>query len=504
MNIVTAEEMYDVDHYTMKEIGLDGKVLMENAGRAVSEKVKQVIRKEDRVTIVIGPGNNGGDGFVIARTLMEDGYRVQAVQLVPDKKIGGDASYHKQIFLNCGGDVFLLKENDEFDIILSQTDVLVDCILGIGVYGPLRSPIKEYVRKINEANVMIISVDIPSGLPSDEGLTDFESVQADYTFTIGAPKLSAFLQTTAIFYGKWETVSIGFPKKVLSQFSKRELWSEQLFKETMPKRNPFSYKGNHGRGLIVGGSLVMPGSITMTVQAALKAGAGLITAATVKENIPIITSNCPEAMSIPLSDVNGFLVNDTSISTSNYDAIAIGIGMGRKEGTTNLVRTIMQANCPLIIDADGLYHLKSSLSIVKKRQAPTIITPHAGEMAMLLDVSIKELLLSPFQYSLDFAREYGVYVVLKGKFTIITSPDGRQIVNTTGNQGLAKGGSGDVLTGIILAMVLQHDDLLQSLCNACYVHGKAADLQIEEKNTYYDLMATDVISGIPNVYRTLF
>ncbi|WP_156290222.1 NAD(P)H-hydrate dehydratase [Oceanobacillus salinisoli] len=504
MDIVTAKEMYGIDHYTMREIGIEGKLLMENAGRAVSEKIKQVIGKKDRISVLIGPGNNGGDGFVIARTLMEETYYVKAVQVVPDEKVSGDASYHKQVFLNCGGALTKIKSGDDLNVILAETDVVIDAVLGIGVKGELREPISSYVKKVNHARASVISVDIPTGLPADEGIESFTSVDADYTFVVGAAKMSAFLQATAPFYGQWEVVSIGFPEKAFRKFANRKVWSEQLFRDTMPKRETYAHKGNHGRGLVVGGSVVMPGSITMTVQAALKAGAGLITAGTVKEVIPIIASHCPETMYLALSELDGFLTNEVEVPISSYHAIALGIGMGRRKKTAELVRSITeQADSPLIIDADGLYHMKSALPVLKERQAPTVITPHPGEMAMLLDLSVSELLMAPFHYSMEFAKEYGVYVVLKGKYTIITSPDGKQMVNRTGNQGLAKGGSGDVLTGIVLAMILQHHDLFQSLCNACYLHGRSADIQVEGQNTYYDLMATDVIDGISKVYRTI-
>ncbi|RKQ30926.1 NAD(P)H-hydrate dehydratase [Oceanobacillus halophilus] len=504
MNIVTAKEMYDIDHYTIREIGMDGKLLMENAGRAVSEKVKQLAGIGEQIIILIGPGNNGGDGFVIARTLLEEDYCVKTVQVVPDEKVTGDANYHKNLLIKSGGTVTFLESNSTLDKVIAEADLIIDAILGIGVKGKLREPIASIVEKVNHSKATVISVDIPSGLPADEGFGDFVSVQADYTYVIGAAKESAFIPTTAIYYGNWEVVSIGFPKKVIHQFSKRNQWTEQLFKETLPKREKYSHKGNHGKGLVVGGSVGMPGSITMTVQAALKAGAGLITAGTVKENIPIIASKCSESMYLPLPGENGFLTNEGKISLFNYHAIAVGIGVGRANETTELVRDIInQANCPVIIDADGVYHMKATLSEVKRRQAATIITPHPGEMAMLLGTSISEVLASPFSYAQQFAKEFGVHVVLKGKHTIITTPDGKQTVNSTGNQGLAKGGSGDVLTGITLAMVMQHQDIFQSLCNACYLHGKAADMQVDEQNTVYDLLASDVINGIPKVYRTI-
>jgi len=504
MFIVTAKEMYDIDHYTMEKIGLEGKILMENAGRAVAEKMKRMIQHTDRIMVAVGPGNNGGDGFVIARTLMESAYHVKVVQVVPGEKITGNARYHKNVWLYCGGEVEIVLSQMALEDVLRETDVVIDAIMGIGVKGNLRQPLAGMVRAINDAKAQTVSVDIPSGLPAGEGVTQFTAVVADATFVIGAPKLSAFLQHTASYYGEWQAVSIGFPPFVMNKLAKRKHWRKQDVQASLPKRETFSHKGNHGRGLVIGGSATMPGAITMTSKAALKSGAGLITAAAVKAAFPTIHAHCPEVMCLPLSEQDGYITNQSIIPLNDFDAVAIGIGMGRKEATGKLTAEVLeQTEVPLIIDADGLYHLKNHLSILKERTNPTVITPHPKEMATHLDITVQELMQKPFHYADQFAQEFGVYVILKGKFTIITAPSGEQIVNDTGNPGLAKGGSGDVLTGVVLAMVMQNQPIFDALCNACYIHGKAADQQIEKRHSYYDLMATDVIESIPDVYRSI-
>ncbi|MFD1362007.1 NAD(P)H-hydrate dehydratase [Lentibacillus salinarum] len=271
----------------------------------------------------------------------------------------------------------------------------------------------------------------------------------------------------------------------------------------MPERKRHAHKGNHGRGLVIGGHAEMPGSVAMTASAALRTGAGLVTAATTKDVIPVIASHCMEATYVTLDDTKGFLNDRTSIPFDQYDAVVLGMGMGRRPETGKLVeRAVNETTCPLIVDADGLYHVKPLLNKLKDRTHPVILTPHPGEMAMLLDISVRELLQSPFSFTKTFAASYQAYVILKGMVTIITTPDGRQLVSTAGNQGLAKGGSGDVLSGITLAMVMQQQSLTDALCNACFVHGKAADLLVEKTHSVYDLMASDVIAGITDVYRT--
>lgn len=503
MFIVTAKEMYDIDHYTMEKIGLKGKILMENAGRAVAEKIKPKIQqRSDRILVAIGPGNNGGDGFVIARNLLESAYNVKVVQVVPDEKITGDARYHKKIWLRSGGDVENVQSKAALENMLRNSDVVIDALLGIGVKGNLREPLAGMVGAINEAKAQIISVDIPSGLPAGEDVTEFTAIKADATIVIGAPKLSAFLQHTAPFYGDWQTVSIGFPPFVMEKFAKRTYWRMEDVKASLPKRETFAHKGNHGRGLVVGGSSLMPGAITMTSKAAVKSGAGLITAATVKAAFSTIHAHSPEVMCLPLAEQDGCATNQSTIPLNDFDAVAIGVGMGRRDETAELTAEVLkQTDGPLVMDADGLYHLKAYLPLLKKRNSPTVITPHPKEMAALLDTTAEELLQRPFDYTANFAVTYGVYVILKGKFTIISAPSGEQTVTGTGNPGLAKGGSGDVLTGVVLAMIMQHASIDEALCNACYIHGKAADIQVEKARTYYDLMATDVIEGITDVYR---
>lgn len=502
MYIVTAKEMYDIDHYTMQQVGVEGKVLMENAGRAIADKTENLLSKQGAIAVLAGPGNNGGDGFVIARTLLNKQYDVVVMQVVPDDKIKGDARYHKQLYLNCGGRVITVSDKECFRERIEDKSFIIDAMFGIGISGKLRAPMDDFVTFLNQGDQTVISVDIPSGLPADDRSGTFTAVQADWTFMVGAAKRSAFLPETSLFYGNWEMVDIGFPPFVVQKFARSVLWTEEDFRRTIPRRGLFSHKGNHGRGLIIGANDHMPGSILMSTKAALKAGAGLITAGTTEKVIQMIAAQSAESMYMKLPDQNGFLIDEEPLEFKPFDAVAIGIGMGRQKETEELVkRVIKHAEGPVVIDADGLYHMKQCLEDVKKRTNPLVITPHPGEMAMLLDLSVKELLSSPFHHAKVFAQTYGIYVILKGKYTIVTAPGGKQSVNATGNQGLSKGGTGDVLTGIVLAQIMQEQTIFHALCNACWIHGKSADLQVEKNHSYYDLLATDVIDGIPFVYR---
>ena len=502
MLVLTAEEMYDIDHYTKEVVGYKY-LLMENAGRAVCEKVYSKVKRTDQILVFAGTGNNGGDGFVIARTLLNEAYHVTVAQVGSDEKMTEETFFHKQLFLNCGGTIVSVAEESRVRELVHDHEIVIDALLGIGCKGMLREPLAAIVSQLNASASFVISVDVPTGLPSDEGEAEFLSVQADETVIIGAPKLSVFLEDTAPYYGEWDVVSIGHPLKAFEKYTRRHAITAESFQASMPRRELHAHKGTHGRGLVIGGSDQMPGSLAMAVRASLRAGAGLLTAATTEKVIDRTAVYHPEATYITLSDTHGFISAQHLPSLEKYDAIAIGIGMGRNQETRDFFKQIIdRIDCPLVIDADGLAYLKPHLQKIRTKNEPIIMTPHPGEMAALLDMSVTDLMQAPFHYSRQFAMQHHLYVVLKGQYTIITSPAGDQAVNMTGNPGLAKGGSGDVLTGIILAMVMQNMSVFEALCNACFIHGMSADLLVKEKHSQYDLTATDVIEGLGSVFRT--
>ncbi|MDL4840153.1 NAD(P)H-hydrate dehydratase [Aquibacillus rhizosphaerae] len=504
MHIVTAKEMYEIDRFAIEKGGIDGRILMENAGRAIVDQITNLVDNTERILVLVGSGNNGGDGFVIARNLLNKGYEVIVLQLVADEKIKGDAAYHKQLFINFKGKIQLVQEVTVVEQYLSNADVVIDAMLGIGISGEVRQPFKQVIEVVNKLEMLTISVDIPSGVPADEGVANFTAIKADYTFVVELPKLSLYLEYCSPFYGQWRLVEIGLPHTTFSQDNLIETWNQKNVVETLPKRNRYSHKGSHGKGLVIGGSHTMPGSVAMTAKAALRSGSGLITVGTVQEAIPSIASYCMEATYISFLSNEGIITGLPAIDFSSYDALAIGMGMGRSESTASITKkVIVDAKIPILIDADGLQHIKGDLPLIKQRQHPTVLTPHPGEMAMLTGYSVKEILTSPFKVSKQFAREHGVYLILKGVHTIISDPNGRQWVNTTGNAGLAKGGSGDVLSGILLSMMMQNQSLNDALTNGCFIHGASADILVSEQRSKQDLVATDVIDGLTSVFRTL-
>ncbi|WP_181350154.1 NAD(P)H-hydrate dehydratase [Thalassobacillus sp. CUG 92003] len=504
MDVVTAQKMYERDRAALEYAGIEGHVLMENAGRAAAQDLIRHVQPEQSILILIGSGQNGGDGFVIARTLLNRGYKVEAWQVVPDDKITGDAALHKGYLLNSGYPIFHVEEESAFAETLTNAEVIIDAMLGIGVKGKLRPPFDRVLKKANQTKALRLAVDIPTGVPADEGVEVAEAFEADYTCVIAALKESAFLQHTRAYYGEWNVVEIGLPQPKLPP-TPIKVWTEADVKRTFPRRHAFSHKGSHGKGMVIGGSYSMPGSVAMASKAALKAGAGLITVAAPYSTIPALAAYNQETTFLPLQEnQQGLIIEEVSREHfEGMDGIALGMGLGRHEdGQALVAQALRHADQPLVIDADGLYHIPRLQAIVQNREAPVILTPHPGEMAHLLGVSVSELMMEPFRCSREFVKQYGTYLVLKGPATIITSPSGEQRVELSGNAGLAKGGTGDVLSGILLALIMQSDDILEGLCNGCHVHGKTAEQLIGEGHSEMDMLATDVIEGLARTLRT--
>ncbi|WP_100486027.1 NAD(P)H-hydrate dehydratase [Sporolactobacillus pectinivorans] len=497
MHVVSREEMQAIDRYTIQQIGLGGPLLMENAGRAVYAALAPALRKDEKVIIVIGKGNNGGDGFVIARMFLDSAADGE-VWLLPDPlKIKGDAAYHMKAFLASGGKIRNIREEPEvFNLNISEADLIIDALLGTGFHG---TPYAEYlstINRINQSKAKVVSVDLPSGVPADGQPFSHPAVSADLTLTLECPKLAQFVQPAARYFGTVRTLSIGIPESAVYQAGvRRKIWQKEDVLRTLPRRDPFSHKGSHGKGLLIAGAEQMPGAAFFSAKAALRSGIGLLRLSVPDQIQPIVASHLPETM----------FMQRSVLDFKGLSGIAIGPGLGRKPEQADLVRKVVACEgIPCVIDADGIYHLSSMTELLKKRKSPVVLTPHPGEMAYLLGMTIGDVESSRFDVSKMFAAKFGVYLVLKGKNTIITAPDGSQVVNTTGNAALAKGGSGDVLTGILFAFLLQHKKTMDAVCNAVYLHGALADDLVRANHSELDVLASDLIEHIPPVLHHLY
>lgn len=501
MRIVSGEEMYEADRFAMEEIGLSGALLMENAGKALFEAMKERL-KDQRIAIVVGTGNNGGDGFVLSRYLKEHGFDVDVWVVPPVEKLKGDARTHFTIFENTGCSWKAMGDGTELYTYLNYYTVVIDCLLGLGISGPIRSPYRELIKEINESAVSVYSVDLPSGLKADGGYEgEGEPIRAKRTYTLQAPKNGAFLYPDADYYGELEILDIGLPQKAFESAKLKRLWTSEDVACTLADRAASSHKGNHGKGLVIGGSSGMAGAPIMTSKAAYRSGAGLIQAAVPEEILSVTAGALIEAMFQGWPSDGGYLTGEIP-GVLSFDGIAAGPGLGREKGGKKLVQNLMATDHLLVLDADALYHLDGLKEQLKKRRALTILTPHPGEMARLTGDSIATIQANRYEISRKFAMEFGVYLILKGPYTIVTDPWGKQFINPTGNPALAKGGSGDVLTGMVLAFAMHSNTIQEGISNAVYLHGKAADMLVQSAHSTLDVLATDVIEKIPAVLHS--
>ncbi|HIW11662.1 MAG TPA: NAD(P)H-hydrate dehydratase [Candidatus Salinicoccus stercoripullorum] len=469
MRIVTGGEMKNADQYTMDHIGLDGRILMENAGRAAAHSLMEVYAGR-KFTVLIGSGNNGGDGFVISRTLLEAGFDVTVCIIPGEDRISGDSGYHKMIFEKSG---FVWKQYDRED--LKNADIIVDAMLGTGMHGEIREPYLTVIKDITSSGKRVVSIDLPSGVPAAEETVPEYALRADHTIILQQPKLSYYLYPARCHYGDSEVVQIGIPKRAIDEtaHSHRFEWTLAHTRKHWLKRSASSHKGSHGKVGIVAGNEMMPGAAAMSAGAAVKSGAGLTMVNTVKSAVPVVASKVTEATfydrGAPLS---GFY--------KGKDALAVGPGTGTGSASREIVVDLIDNfDGPLLVDADGLAQFRDILPLVRNREAPTVITPHPGEMAKLIDSTPARVNGARFETAEKYARDNGIYVVLKGPFTIVATPHGRTFVNVTGNSGLAKGGTGDALTGMILSFLSRYDDVQAAVSSAVFMHGYTADHMLE-------------------------
>lgn len=503
MLLVTAEEMREIDRRTIEEVGIPGVVLMENAGSQVARKIKEVIGdKRANIIVLSGHGNNGGDGFVTARHLGNNGYHVETWVIGDMKKCSEENLNHFHSLVHSGYKVkFWHDDGDELlREKLRNADVIVDALLGTGVVGALREPIRSLISFINHnTNALKIAVDMPTGVNSNTGEVVDTAFKAAYTVTFGYPKLGQLLYPGAEYIGELVVADISIPPSVVKTLSlKHYAITKETVQPLLPIRHPNSHKGNYGHTLIFGGSKNMPGAPTLAALASLRSGSGLTTLAVPKSIQPMVFSRIPEAICMGLKEAKGYFALDSLEGLDwerEYTAIGVGPGIGNwEQGFEWLGLLFKVASMPMVIDADGLNLLSKDLSILLKREYPTILTPHPGEMARLLQKDTAYVTKNRVSVSKDFAMKYGVYLVLKGAHTIIATPDGEIFINTTGGPELAKGGSGDVLTGMVTGLLAQKIPEKEALMLAVYLHGLAGNLASSPSN--YSTLATDVIENI--------
>ncbi|OEH84931.1 hypothetical protein BHU72_06990 [Desulfuribacillus stibiiarsenatis] len=500
MFVVTNREMREIDRYTIEQIGIPSAVLMENAGRSVVNWITEHIRKDMRVGVVCGKGNNGGDGIVIARYLHNMGYSVQVHLLENAQDLSRDCAQQYTIARNMGLPIECLKE-EGLENTLGVYDCMIDALLGTGSKGNLQGLYKDAVDTINEIkraknHLVVVSIDCPTGVIGDDGQVSDAVVQADYTIVLGFTKQGLYQYPAAGYAGNIVVVDIGIPKKVEEEYPiKRQLITEQLIEPWIPHRTANSHKGTYGRVRCIAGSADYMGAGLLAATASLHIGAGLVYWDAPEELRRYFNGQTPELIFRGYASEGGTFSPDSAdalVDAAN-DAKAVVVGCGVDDFTGSLhwmEKLVTGITCPLIIDASAFVMLKKQLDILLTRKGVTVVTPHPGEIAKVLKISVAQLESKRIYYAEQFAKRYHVTIILKGAHTIIATPEGNTYINTTGSHVLAKAGTGDVLAGFIGGLAAQGVSLEMAACVAVYIHGKAAE-QLAE-TTYVSTMASDV------------
>jgi ADP-dependent NAD(P)H-hydrate dehydratase / NAD(P)H-hydrate epimerase len=507
VRVLNTQQMREADRRTIADIGLPAIVLMENAGRQVVAAMESNYESlaSMRVAVLCGRGNNGGDGFVVARTLMARDVDTAVYLVGRAADVKGDARVNLDVLTHLGVDVVEIGDAAAWE--LHGTDVLgsdliVDALLGTGLSAPLTGLLETVVADVNASTRPIVSIDLPSGLSADSPDVSGPAIHATVTVTLGAPKLPLVLPPGEGLSGELVIADIGIPLAVVDELDGPwiELLTPVSMRELIEPRSPDSHKGDYGRVLIVAGSRGKTGAAALAALAALRSGAGLVTVATPASSLPVVAALGLEYMTLGLDeDAEGRVVSSAvdQVLSVSADVIAVGPGLGRSPEVRAFVQALVErSGVPIVLDADGIQSFSGEADRLQGRDGvDLIITPHPGEMASLTGLSIEDVQGHRLEVARDFATTHRLHVVLKGHRTIIASPEGRTFINLTGNPGMATGGTGDVLTGAIAAWMAQMLDAEAAAKLAVHLHGLAGDLA-EADEGEAGLVASDLIDRL--------
>ncbi len=528
MFLVTAEEMKALDERAIREAGVPEVLLMENAGSGAARAISEFygVDTHPRVLVISGQGHNGGDGLVVARILHELGYEPVSWVIGSEAKLSAtklsttklSATYREKLELlrDRGIEPQFIATAELAEIAattdFNDYDLIIDAIIGIGSRGKLRDPLPLLIEKLNQSRAKRVALDIATGLNADTGEVEDIAFKADLTTSFALAKYGHLLASGREYTGELLVIDIGIPPELVAEAQNSKpmlrLVTRELVADALPQRRLDSHKGSHGHALIIGGSRDMPGAPAMAAKAALRAGAGLLTMVTPDSIRPLIFSYLPEALLVGLADVDGGFLGQAELADflqlkQKHTGICYGCGAGRwSQDRAVLELLIRETEGPLVIDADGLNALASDLTLLRERPGELILTPHPGEMGRLVGLSAAEVNARRVELAHDFAREWQVYLVLKGADTLLATPAGEIFLSQSGGPELAKGGTGDVLAGMITGLIAQGLNLTEAIYSAIYLHGLAGQLA-KDGSASQSVLATDVIDQIGPAYRAV-
>jgi NAD(P)H-hydrate epimerase len=503
MKVVTGREMADLDKAAIEGIGIPSLLLMENAGRGVADSIKERYPNCKKAVVIVGRGNNGGDGLVVARYLINSGVEVKTFIIGEKEKLSPPTKTNASILEGMKAPIKYIQDVKEVAAEMEKTDLVIDALLGIGIKGEVRGLYRKVIELIN-ASQNIVAVDIPSGLEASSGQIAGVCVKANLTVTMELPKLGLLLYPGREYVGELVVKKIGYPTRLVEEFETNlELVEDALVKKKMPPRKPYSHKGTYGRVFVLAGSVGMTGAAALTAESALRAGAGLVTLGIPQSLNPILEEKLTEVITRPLPEIDGALspeaLSQIEDILKEQDVLAVGPGISQRPQTAQLIRELLpKMKLPLVIDADGVNNL--TVDILNELNAPTILTPHPGELSRLIKKPIAQIERDRVGTAKEFACNYNVVLVLKGVPTVTSLPSGEVYINPTGNSGLASGGSGDVLTGIIAGLLAQGAKPGEAGFMGAYIHGLIADLLKEELGERA-MIAGDLVRKMPEALK---
>ena len=496
MKIATSQIMRNIDSYCIDVLGIPGIILMENAALKV---MKNIPENNKKFVIVCSSGNNGGDGFVVARHLLNRGNYVEVFFLGSDENMSADALVNFNIIRNMGAKIIEVNNNEELEILresIIKSEITIDAIFGTGLSREVKGIYSLAITIMNENSKYILSIDVPSGFECNSGKVMGNCIRSNKTVTFELYKRGFISYDAESITGEIVIEKIGIPKAIVDKFHEDEyIMDIDFIKGLIKKRNKYSHKGDYGRTLILAGSAGFTGAAYISTQAAVRSGAGLVTLGCDSSIQNILSGKLVEAMTVSTNDE---IRLDSLITKS--DSIAIGPGLGNNNCTLNLLKKVLlNSKCPVVIDSDGLNVLEGNLEILKNKKCQIVLTPHMGEMARISGFSIDEINKNKIDIAKEFAKKHKVVLLLKGFNTIIT--DGKTVqINPTGSSAMASGGMGDCLTGIIASFISQGYDIMTAACIGAYIHGYSGD-KLSKK--MFCVNANHIIEALPSIIKEI-
>ncbi|MDK9710879.1 NAD(P)H-hydrate dehydratase [Acidaminobacter sp.] len=512
MRLAMNHQMQQIDRKAIDEYGIPSIVLMENAGKVVVDEIMKMRNEFQKAVIVCGPGNNGGDGFVIARHLFNLNVPVKVFVVGEVSELNHDSMLNYSILKKLEFQIDEIKDDASilaFERFLRPGNLIVDAIFGTGISRRVEGIYERTIDAINEMAHQVLSVDLPSGIDGNTGHVLGTAIDADKTIALVISKVGNILFPGSDYNGEVIIKGIGVPDVIIEKVGiKYNLITSDIITPLIPHRKRNSHKGDYGKGQIIAGSIGMAGAAILACRAALRSGMGLLKLYIPESLNTLITTSVPEVITVPMSEVRRGVIGISNFQkiiedTCWPDVIAIGPGCGVNAEISELIKRLLnESEVPMVIDADGINALSKSLHWLENKKCPVVLTPHVGEMCRLTGLSAEEINEDPIGTAVQFSKTWKTVTVLKGARTVIATPDGEVYVNINGNSGMATAGSGDVLTGVITSMIAQGLDPVGAAVIGVYLHGRAGDLMVAERGEH-GLLAGDLVFGLTKAIREL-